>query len=76
MNEQSQTPSDTNEHHHAGWVDGWKEILRDLPDVRLDKVLASRRSLGQQDYDCDAVLDKTAERLCQELGILGRQELN
>lgn len=52
-------------------VEHWIKQVRDLPDLRLDKVLASRTAIRHDQYDDDAVLDATVERLYGELGELG-----
>ena len=51
----------------------WNELVGDLPDIRLDKVLQTRRALRQRLYDSDEILEETIRRLGNEVGILCRR---
>ena len=55
-------------------LDRWKQIVSALPDVRLHKVLATRRALRQNRYDGEHVLDKTIQHLSSDLELLLRNE--
>ncbi len=50
----------------------WKQLVGDLPDVRLSKVLSARRALRRDDYASESILDETLRRLSIELGISSR----
>jgi len=45
----------------------WKELLRQLPEIRLDKVNDARRALAQDQYDDDGVIEVTIDRLHGEM---------
>ena len=48
------------------------DLAPDMHDVRLPKVIAARRALRANEYDSEAVLDETAQRLTDALGIVRR----
>jgi hypothetical protein len=48
----------------------WKERMRELPDIRMNKVRDTRDALEQNSYDTEPVLEATLERMCEETGIL------
>ena len=50
----------------------WRQLVRDLPDVRMDRVRAIREALKGRKYDSEEVLDETVRRLRNEIGILCR----
>ncbi len=52
----------------------WCELVGDLPDIRLGKVLDTRRALRHRMYDGDDVLEETLRLLGNEVGILCRCE--
>ena len=54
----------------------WRELVHDLPDIRLEKVQATREALKNREYDGEEVLEETIRRLREELGILCRRALN
>jgi len=41
----------------------WKELLRSLPDVRMEKVDRAKRSLCEDSYEDDGVIEVTLDRL-------------
>ena len=41
--------------------------IRDIPDVRVDKVAEARAAIAQGDYDGEEVLAKTVDRLIDDL---------
>ena len=41
--------------------------IRDIPDVRVDKVHEVRAAIARGDYDCEEVLDTTVDRLIHDL---------
>ena len=45
----------------------WLEVVHELPDVRMQKVLRARQAILHHAYDDDDVVDKTIERLCVDL---------
>jgi hypothetical protein len=47
----------------------WKEIVRQLPGVRLEKVLAARQALqgNEYKYDSHEVLTRTAAQVAQDI---------
>jgi len=45
----------------------WLEAVRDLPDVRMQKVLRARHAIQHHTYDDEGVVDETIERLCLDL---------
>ena len=45
----------------------WLDAIRELPDIRRQKVLRARQAIQQHTYDDEAVVDKTVERLCLDL---------
>ncbi len=55
-------------------LERWCELVGDLPDIRLDKVLDTRRALRHRMYDGDDVLEETLRLLGNEVGILCRRE--
>ncbi len=50
----------------------WKRRLRELPDLRVEKVRRTRDALARQRYDREEVLDATVDRVGNELGVLCR----
>ena len=45
----------------------WLEAVRELPDIRRQKVLRARDAIQQHAYDDEKVVDETIERLCPDL---------
>ena len=52
----------------------WKRQLEQLPDLRLEKVLAIRAAIGRGDYDVDARIDEMVRRMEDEVGALCRED--
>lgn len=52
----------------------WKRVLRELPAVRVEKVIAVREALRHACYDTEAILDETVSRVGNDVGILSRRE--
>lgn len=55
-------------------MERWHEIVRSAPDVRLDRVLATREALRNNRYDDAAILDYTVQCVGNDLGIMLRGE--
>ncbi len=51
----------------------WKRLVQDLPQVRIDKVMATRDALRRNHYDEEQVIIETVVRLSNDVGILCRQ---
>ena len=49
----------------------WKEIVRQLPGVRLEKVRAARRALQDNEYECDSneVLTRTIAQVAEDIDL-------
>ncbi len=43
------------------------DSIKDLPDVRVDKVAAAKLAIERGDLDTDSVLDQTVDRLLEDL---------
>ncbi len=43
------------------------DSIKDLPDVRVDKVAAAKLAIERGDFDRDSVLDQTVDRLLEDL---------
>ncbi len=52
----------------------WKRLLRELPVVRVEKVIAVREALRHARYDTEAILAETISRVGNEIGILSRRD--
>ena len=52
----------------------WVARLRDLPDVRWEKVMQVRRTLSLNTYDRDGMLEAVLGPLANELGVLCRRD--
>jgi hypothetical protein len=50
----------------------WSQLVRNLPDLRWDKVARIREALRRNSYDADSLLDAALEPLGHELGVLAR----
>jgi hypothetical protein len=55
-------------------LEHWKQRLRELPDVRLDKVQSVRSALQQSSYESERVLESTVQRLSNDVGVLCRKD--
>lgn len=53
----------------------WKEMVRRLPAVRVEKVVATRAALRSSSYDNEHIFEQTVARLGNDIGILCRREL-
>jgi hypothetical protein len=47
----------------------WKEKIHDIPDVRLDRVLATRQALQDDHYDSEQILEDLINKLSCEMDI-------
>ena len=52
----------------------WKQRLRELPDVRVEKVQSVRGAILSSCYESDQVLESTLQRLSNEVGVLCRND--
>ncbi len=52
----------------------WKQRIRELPDVRREKVQATRSALQQRAYDAEAILDATIQEMGNDIGVLCRHD--
>ncbi|MFH1107616.1 MAG: hypothetical protein V1790_00240 [Planctomycetota bacterium] len=55
-------------------LEHWKQRLRELPEMRLDKVQSVRGALQQSTYESEQVLDSTVQRLSNDVGVLCRKD--
>lgn len=55
-------------------MERWHEIVRAAPDVRLDRVLATREALRNNRYDDPDILEYTVQCVGNDLGIMLRGE--
>ena len=55
-------------------LEHWKQRLRELPEMRLDKVQSVRGALQQSSYESEQVLDSTVQRLSNDVGVLCRKD--
>ena len=55
-------------------LEHWKQRLRELPEMRLDKVQSVRGALQQSSYESEQVLDSTVRRLSNDVGVLCRKD--
>ena len=53
--------------------DRWRQILDSLPDVRSEKVRATREAIRRNGYDGAEVLEETIRRLSDDLDVLFRR---
>jgi len=51
-------------------LDHWKQRLRELPEVRVEKVQSARGAIRSGCYESERVLDCTLQQLSNELGVL------
>lgn len=47
----------------------WKEKLHDIPDVRLDRVLETRKALRGDRYDSELILEELINKLSKEMDV-------
>lgn len=53
----------------------WREMVRRLPAVRVEKVVATRAALRSSSYDNEHIFDQMVSRLGNDIGILCRRGL-
>ena len=56
-------------------LEHWKQRLRELPEVRVDKVQSVRGALQQSKYEDEQVLESTVQRLSNDVGVLCRKDV-
>lgn len=59
---------------HAAMLDRFRALLREVPDLRLQKVLRCRRRLAQGRYDRLDVIERTVDRMENDVGVLMRRD--
>jgi hypothetical protein len=52
----------------------WKQRLRELPEVRLEKVQSVRGAIRSSCYESEQVLESTLQQLSNEVGVLCRKD--
>ncbi len=52
----------------------WLRMVRELPEIRADKVRRTRDAIAADNFDADAMLDAAIDRLRNDLGVLSRRE--
>lgn len=52
----------------------WKQRLRELPEVRVEKVQSVRGAIRSSCYESEQVLENTLQQLSNEVGVLCRKE--
>ena len=52
----------------------WKQRLRALPEVRVEKVQSARGAIRSSCYESEQVLEGTLQKLSNEVGVLCRKE--
>jgi len=60
---------------HSEDLHRWKEMVRRLPAVRVEKVVMMRAALRSNSYDDEHILGHTVAQLGNDIGILCRREL-
>lgn len=55
-------------------LSSWKQRLRDLPDLRWDKVVAIRDALRNQQYEVETRVDHLISLMANDIGVLCRRE--
>lgn len=63
-------PSDASDREY------WVERIHELPEVRIDKVRATREALENNAYETEQKLDDTVDRITADLGQLRDPELD
>ena len=72
---QSRTTSTERHRAKDGFHDDlrrWKEVMRNLPVVRVEKVVAVRAALRHHCYDSEHIVAETAARVRNDVAILCR----
>ena len=52
----------------------WKQRLRELPEVRLEKVQTVRGAIRSSCYESEQVLEGTLQQLSNDVGVLCRKD--
>lgn len=52
----------------------WKQRLRELPDVRVEKVQSAKGAIRSSCYESEQVLESTLQQLSNEVGVLCRKD--
>jgi hypothetical protein len=52
----------------------WKESLRDVPDLRWDKIQRIREAIRLRSYDEEILIERLLDRFENEMGVLCRRE--
>ncbi|MEK7731870.1 MAG: hypothetical protein AAB363_08435 [Planctomycetota bacterium] len=52
----------------------WKQRLRELPEVRVEKVQSVRGAIRSSCYESEQVLESTLQQLSNEVGVLCRKD--
>ena len=58
----------------AGDLQRWKEMVRRLPAVRVEKVVMMRAALRSSSYDNEHIFEQTVARVGNDIGIMCRRE--
>jgi hypothetical protein len=58
----------------AAEFERWRELVRATPDVRIDRVLATRDALRENRYDDADIFNYTVQCVGNELGVMCRGE--
>lgn len=48
----------------------WVEKIHELPEVRIDKIRATREALEKNAYESEQILDDTVARMSEDLTLL------
>ena len=62
--------ANANRHVSQEQLERWKQMIHELPQVRLAKVAAARDAVRQGRYQGERIVDETVRRLAHDLGIL------
>ncbi len=52
----------------------WKQQLRELPEVRVEKVQSVRGAIQSSCYESEQVLESTLQQLSNDVGVLCRKD--
>jgi anti-sigma28 factor (negative regulator of flagellin synthesis) len=55
-------------------LEAWKERLKDIPDLRWERVLELRAAIDNGEYDVDARVNDLLSRVENDVGVLCRRE--
>lgn len=45
----------------------WKNLIGELPEVRVEKIQHARQAIKDHHYDDDGVVEVTLDRICSEM---------